>query len=365
MKKICFITPTSQQIIGFRKSLILELQKEGHCVSAITFDDQNKEQVQALGVELYCVRTANRSLNPFRTLTLKSKLAKVIKQLKPDIVFTFMVKPNTFGVLAAHKAGIENVYSKVEGAGDVFIKNGLKWKIIRKIVCHLYKKAFKFSKKVFFLNNDDKAEFIERKLVKEEQCAVIHGIGVDLDRFQYRTIVQFNTFIMLSRLLKTKGVYEYCKAAREVKQKYTDATFYLAGVEEDIKVKDLQEYIDDNSIVYLGELKDVIPFLEKSTVNVLPSYREGFGLVNAEAAAIGRPSITCDTNGTRDTIIDGISGFLVKVASVNDIAEKMIYFIENPEQADIMGQNARKFAEENFDAHIINEKIVQIVLMSF
>ena len=147
-----------------------------------------------------------------------------------------------------------------------------------------------------------------------------------------------------------------------MKQKYFDTTFYLAGREEDINVKDIQEYIDDNSIAYLGELKDVIPFLEQSTVNVLPSYREGFGLVNAEAAAIGRPSITCDTNGTRDTIIDGSSGFLVKVESVGDIVEKMIYFIENPEQANIMGQNARKFAEENFDANIINKKIIQTVI---
>ncbi|MBR1675961.1 MAG: glycosyltransferase family 4 protein [Clostridia bacterium] len=362
MKKICFITPTSQQIIGFRKSLILKLQKEGHCISAITFDEEHREQVEDLDVELHCVQAANRSINPFQTLSLKNSITKIIKQVSPDIVFTFMVKPNTFGVLAAHEAGIENIYSMVEGAGDVFIKNGLKWKLIRKIVCYLYKKAFKYSKKVFFLNNDDKAEFIERKLVKEEQCEIIHGVGIDFDRFQYKPILQFNTFIMLSRLLKTKGVYEYCKAARKVKQKYTDTTFYLAGSEEDIKVKDLQEYIDDNSIVYLGKLKDVIPFLEKSTVNVLPSYREGFGLVNAEAAAIGRPSITCDTNGTRDTIIDEVTGFLVKVASVDAIVEKMIFFIENPEQAVIMGQNARKFAEANFDISLVNKKIIQIAI---
>ena len=170
---------------------------------------------------------------------------------------------------------------------------------------------------------------------------------------------------MLSRLLETKGVFEYCKAARKVKQKYTDTTFYLAGREEDINVKDIQEYIDDNSIVYLGVLNDVIPFLEKSTVNVLPSYREGFGLVNAEAAAIGRPSITCDTNGTRDTILDGFSGFLVRVANVDDIAEKMIYFIENPEQVVIMGQNARKFAEDNFAVNKINAQIGNVILKHY
>ncbi len=359
MKKICFITPTSQQIIGFRKSLILKLQKEGHCISAITFDDKNREQIEALGVELFCVQAANRSINPFQTLSLKKSITKIIKQVSPDIVFTFMLKPNTFGVLAAYKAGVENIYSMVEGAGDVFIKNGLRWKFIRKIVCHLYKKSFKHSKKIFFLNNDDKAEFMERKLVKAEQCEMIHGIGVDLEHFAYKPIENYNNFIMIARLLRTKGVLEYCEAARIVKQKYPDTNFFLVGGEVELTAQDIKEYIDDQSVEYVGAVKDVREFIEKAAVNILPSYREGFGLVNAESAAMGRPSITCDTNGTRDTVIDGYNGFLVRVGNVQDIVDRVIFFIEHKQIIPEMGKNARQFAEKNFDVNVISSFILE------
>ena len=199
-----------------------------------------------------------------------------------------MLKPNVFGVRAAKKASVKNVFSMVEGAGDVFIYNSLKWKVIRFVVCKLYRCSFKNSKKVFFLNEDDKNEFISRKLVKAEQCEIIHGVGVDLTKFIYAPIENKNRFLMVARMLKTKGVFEYCEAARLVKQKYPQAEFHYVGPEGTVAVADIKEYIDDGSIVYHGAQKDVKAFYQSCCVNVLPSYREGFGLVNAEAAAVGR-----------------------------------------------------------------------------
>ena len=354
---ILFICTTSNQIITFRKSLIKELQNRGNKVSAIAFDEDYKAQVNEMGVDLYCVSAANRSLNPFQTLALKGRITKIIKQLSPDMVFTFMLKPNTFGVLAAHKAGIENIYSMVEGAGDVFIKNGFKWKVIRSVVCRLYKKAFKFSKKVFFLNNDDKAEFIERKLVKEEQCEVVHGIGVDLERFTYKPVKNNRTFLMIARMLKTKGVFEYCECARIVKQKYPDAVFNYLGAEGDVKVVDIDEYITDGSINYLGTTKDVRPFIEDCSLYLLPSYREGMPVSIMEAQAVGRGVITSNSVGCKDTVIDGYNGFLIEKKDVKAMAEKCIYAIEHFDEIAVMGQNARKFAKENFDCNKINEKI--------
>ena len=359
---ILFITPTSTQIIGFRKSLILELQSRGHKVSAIAFDEDNREQVERLGVDLFYVKAQNRSLNIIQTLTLKKRIARAIYEQNPDIVFTFMLKPNTFGVLAANKARINNIYSMVEGAGDVFIKNGLKWKLIRKIVCHLYRKSFRLSKKVFFLNNDDKAEFIERKLVNEKQCEVVYGIGVDLEHFAYKPVKNDRTFLMIARMLKTKGVFEYCECARLVKQKYPDAVFNYLGAEGDIKLSDIDEHIKDSSINYLGTTNDVRPYLENSTVYVLPSYREGMPVSIMEAESIGRGIIAFDTNGCRDTVIDGYNGFLVGKKDVKTMAEKCIYAIEHFEEMILMGQNARKFAEKNFDANRINEEIIQTII---
>lgn len=362
MKKILLICGTSQTVLNFRVGLIRALQAEDIEVSVITLDSVFKKEIVALNVDFYCVEDKNRSLNPFKILSLKNKYCKIIKEVKPDIVFTFMLKPNTFGVLAAKKAGVKNIYSMVEGAGDVFINNGLKWKFIRKVVCGLYKKAFKNSKKVFFLNNDDKAEFIQRKLVKKEQCEIIHGIGVDLEKFAYKPIKNHRTFLMVARMLKTKGVYEYCKCARIVKQKYPDAVFNYLGAEGTVTLADIKEYIDDGSINYLGTTTDVRPYLEDALLLLLSSYREGMPMSIMEAEAVGRGIITSNGVGCRDTVVDGYNGFIVPRGYYEQMAEKVIWCIEHPEEAEQMGKNARVFAEENFDEKKINEFLLSKLL---
>lgn len=359
--KILLICLTSNQIVTFRKSLIERFQSDGHDVYAITFDDEQRELVESRGVKLFCVNGSNRSLNPFKILTLRKEYQKIIEEVNPDIVFTFMLKPNIFGVRAAKKAGVNKIFSMVEGAGDVFINNGIKWKMIRYVICKMYRRSFRYSNKVVFLNNDDKAEFIARKLVKEEQCEIVSGIGVDLERFEYRPMKNDRTFIMIARMLRTKGVLEYCKAARIVKQQYPDAVFNYLGAEGTLKVSDIQEYIDDGIINYLGTTKDVRPYFEDARVNVLPSYREGFGLVNAEAGAIGRPTITCDTVGSRDTVTNGYNGFLVNVGDYEALAEKIIWCIEHPDEVEEMGKNSRKMAEEKFNVNVINDKLINII----
>ena len=358
---ILLICSNSSVVVTFRKKLIEKLQKNGHSVSALVFDRENENQIKELGVSFYCINDANRSLNPFKVLSLANRYSKIIKEINPDLVFTFMLKPNIYGVQGAKKAGYSNIYSMVEGTGDVFIYNSLKWKLIRKYVCHGYKKAFKHSKKVFFLNNDDKSEFVKRGLVKDEQCEIVHGIGIDLEKFAYQPIENTTTFLMIARLLKTKGVIEYCEAGMEVKIKFPEAVFNLVGPEGTIKAEDLREYTENGIINYLGATKDVRPYIKECSVNVLPSYKEGLGLVNAEAGAIGRASITCDTNGTRDTVKDGYNGFLVPVGDSRAIAEKMIYFLENPNKITEMGQNARKHAEMNYNQKEINEKICCVI----
>lgn len=361
MKKILLLCVTSQNVVTFRTRLIKTLQEKDFAVSIIAFDDEYKEEIGKLNVNFYCIKEENRGVNPLKILSLKGKYKKLIKKINPDIVFTFMLKPNTFGVLAAKEVGIKNIYSMVEGVGDVFVNNGLKWQIIRFVVCKLYKKAFKLSKKVFFLNNDDKAEFIERKLVQERQGEVIHGIGVDLERFAFKPVKNDRTFLMVARMLETKGVYEYCKCARFVKQKYPDAVFNYLGVEGTVKLSDIQEYIDDGSIKYLGTTKDVRPHLENCLVLLLPSYREGMPMSIMEAEAVGRVIITTNNVGCRETVIDGHNGFLVAQKDYEAMAEKCIWAIENFEQAKEMGRKAREFAEENFDSEKINQYIYEII----
>lgn len=361
MNKITLICVTSQSVITFRLGLIKTLLENGYEVSVIAFDSEYEKKISELGVDFYCVEDSNRSINPLRIISLKSRYKKIIKKISPDVVFTFMLKPNIFGVMAAKSGGVKRIFSMVEGAGDVFINNSVKWKLIRIVVCCLYRRAFRYSKKVFFLNNDDKNEFVSRRLVKREQCELIPGIGVDLDRFAQKPLKNYNTFLMVARMLKTKGTIEYCECARRVREKHPNAVFNYLGAEGNLTLNDIQAYIDDGSINYLGTTKDVRPFLEDCTCFVLPSYREGCSMSVMEAEAVGRCIITTDSVGCRDTVSDGYNGFIVPCCDIESLVEKCCYVFSHFEDAELMGEKSREYAENKFAQNIINQRICNIV----
>ena len=362
MKKITLIITGSSNIFNFRYNLILKL-KEEYEVSVIAFDDAMTERAEKeLGINVYCVNSNNRSTGIVDNLTLVGKISKLLKLIGPDKVFTFQLKPNTFGILAARKAGVKEIYSMVEGAGDVFIQKGLKWAMIRKIVCTLYRTAFRNSKKVIFLNKDDRKEFLDRKLVKPNQVELIPGIGVDLEKFAFKPVRNHRTFLMIARMLTTKGVFDYCEVARRVKRKYPDAVFNYLGAEGTVKLADIKEYIDDGSVNYLGVTTDVRPYLEETLLLLLlSSYREGMPMSIMEAEAVGRAIITTDSVGCRDSIEDGYNGFIVKLHDIDSAVEKVEFFIEHPEEGERMGRNSRELAERKFDQRRINIILVDII----
>lgn len=361
-KKILIVCPASRDIITFRKNLIFLLREKQYKVSTIAFDEEYRNEIEDLGVDHYVVKDDNRGLNPIKILSLESRYKKIIKKISPKIVFTFELKPNIFAVKAANSLNIEKIFSMVEGGGDVFGQSGFKWFIIRNVVCKLLKVALKYSQKVFFINYDDKSEFINRKIVKEKQTEVIPGVGIDIEYFSYKPICNYNKFLMVSRMIKAKGVFDYCKAARIVKKNYPNAIFNYLGGEGTVKIADIQEFLDDGSINYLGTTKDVRTYYEDCSVQVLPTYyREGLVLVNVEAGAVGRPTITCNVIGAKDTVKDGYNGFFVKPQDPQDLAEKMIYFLENPQKIIEMGLNNRKFVEEKFEQKKINNYIINVI----
>lgn len=359
-EKITLIVNTSAAIKGFRYNLILKL-KELYEVSVIAFDDKYKAFAEEMNISLYSVTASNRSVAVKENLTLISKLRQIIRQISPDIVFTFQLKPNTFGVIAAHKAGVKRIFSMVEGAGDPFINTGLKWASIRFVVCSLYRRALKYADKVIFLNKDDQKEFIDRKLVKADRTIVIPGIGVDLERFTFKPVKNYKNVLMIARMLKTKGVLDYCKVAREVKKTHPDVTFNYLGAEGTVKLSDIQEYIDEGSINYLGTTNDVRPYLAECSLLMLLSYREGMPMSVMEAEATGRAIITTDTIGCRDAIRNEYNGVLVKLHDVDQTVEKVCRFIDHPDQIAVMGENSRNFAKKNFDKQIINRRIISII----
>ena len=353
-QKILLICNKTVDVMNFRRGLIETLQKNDYEVFVIAFDEQRRADIEALGVQFFCIADKNRSVNPLRILSLKGKYVKLIRQIRPDIVFTFALKPNIFGVAAAKTAGVKKIFAMVEGAGDVFINDSLKWKIVRAFVCWQYKKSFRHANKVFFLNEDDKAEFLSRRLVQPAQCEIIHGIGVDLERFAFCPIENYRTFLMVARMLKTKGVMEYCEVARRVRKKYPDAVFNYLGAEGTVKVSDIQEYIDDGSIRYLGTTNDVRAYLQESTAMILLSRREGMPMSIMEAESIGRVIITTDNVGCKDTVVEKYNGFLVQTGDIEATVERAVWIIEHPEETAEMCKNSREFAKSHFDKNTIN-----------
>lgn len=361
MSKITLISNRNYSVKKFRMGLIKALLKEGYDVSLIIIEDSD-ERLNIDNVDLYYINENNRSINPFNKLRLQKQIEEILNNIKPDKVFTFQLSPNIFGAIAAHNCGINNIFSMVEGAGDVFIYNTFKWKIIRFFTCVLLKESFKNCNKVFFLNNDDKNEFIDRKLVKQEQCIVIPGIGVDTDYFAYKPITNTNTFLMVARMMPAKGVLEYCEAARIVKKTHSEAVFNYVGEEFTLTKKDIQEYIDDGSINYFGWIEDVRPYYENCFVSSSSSsYREGMPMTLLEAASTGRAIIASNNIGTKEIVKDCYNGFLTKPHNPKDLAEKMIYALENVEKMKTFGKNARNYAVTNFDYRKINKQILAII----
>jgi glycosyltransferase involved in cell wall biosynthesis len=239
-------------------------------------------------------------------------------------------------------------------------------KTIRKFTSFLYKKAFKCCSKVIFQNQDDLHTFVDHGYLSIEKTAHVYGSGVNMARFKYTEIPTPIVFLMIGRIIKEKGVFEYSKAARIVKEKFPQAKFLLIGGLDksfgSIKSEDLFPYIEDESIEYLGEVSDVTYHLEKCRFFVLPTYyREGLPRTILEAMAIGRPIITTDWPGCRDAVKDGENGFLVKPMDVIKLAEKMIFLIENPIIAEQFAKKGYQFCKENFDVSIVNSEMLEIM----
>lgn len=375
INKVVVIGTTGSGLVGFRKDLIKALIADGHQVHtfAMSYTDQQYNQVLEMGAipETY---TLNRTgINPLSDLFATVKLAKKIKKIQPDLVFSYFSKPVIFGTLAAKLAGVPRRIAMLEGLGFTFTEqpNGLlfKTKIIRAVQVLLYRLAFPFLDRIIFLNPDDPVDLVEKYKLKVKQVSVLGGIGLNLADYPY-SVPQSQPvrFIFIGRLLAEKGINEYIAAARLVKQQYPKAEFVvLGGLDEGnpggLTQQTLDSYIDQNIVIYPGHVNNVHEWLADSSVFVLPSYyREGVPRSTQEAMAIGRAVITTDVPGCRETVVDGVNGFFVPPWSPEQLAEKMIRFIEQPELIEQMGKESYRIAQEKFDAQEVNERLVGMLL---
>jgi glycosyltransferase involved in cell wall biosynthesis len=276
-----------------------------------------------------------------------------------------MVKPIIYGSLAARLAGVPAIYSMVEGAGYVFAGQSRLRILLRTAVKPLYRLALASNRCVFFLNPDDKRLFQTQGLVQRpEHSVLLDGIGVDLDWYAEAPFPSQISFLLIARLIRDKGIPEYVAAARLVKARHPEVRFRLVGWIDDnpsaIHEGELRAWIEEGTIEYLGKLDDVRPALADASVFVLPSYYpEGLPRTIMEAMATGRPIITTDAPGCRETVIPGRNGYLAPVRDVPALADAMLRFIEQPELIAPMGRESRRIAQAKYDVHRLNQRILE------
>ena len=373
--KIALVGTTAACVYGFRADLIKALVAAGHEVYALAldYDEKSREKVQKLGALTVDYSFSRTGLNPFSDIANTLKLAKILKQIKPELVFSYFSKPVIFGTFAAVLAGVKRRVGMLEGLGYVFTDTpsgtGYKLRVLRQVQALLYRLSFPFLERIIFLNPDDPVDLIDKYRITVKRVDVLGAIGLNLQDYPYSPTVAKApiSFLFIGRLLAEKGVNEYVAAARLVKERYPQTRFVmLGGLDEEnpggLSAATLKQLVEDGLVVHPGHVSNVVDWIIESDVFVLPSYyREGVPRSTQEAMAVGRAVITTDGPGCRETVVDGVNGFLVPRWSAQKLAEKMLFIIEHPERLEKMGQESYRMAQETFDAQEVNQRLLNLL----
>ncbi|MEO6289509.1 MAG: glycosyltransferase family 4 protein, partial [Ginsengibacter sp.] len=322
--------------------------------------------VEKMGLKVFNVGSGN--LNPFKVARYIYNLRKALKKIKPDICLTFSIRPAIWGNLITRQLSIPTI-TNITGVGPLFISKSIVYRSART----MYRNALKETKKVFFQNYDDMNLFIERKFVDPVVAERIPGSGVDYHKFQPIILKEKDPdtfiFLFIGRLIKDKGIFEYINAARITRKKYPNTIFNVIGPfwtqnlrTNTITHSQLQNWIDEGVIDYLGEKKDVRKFIAEADCIVLPSYREGTSNILLEAASMEKPVITTNTTGCKEIVEDEVTGLLCRVKDDIDLAKKMEEMLMlGAEKRNIMGQKARVKIIKEYDKQIVIDAYLKAI----
>ncbi|HEJ7880474.1 TPA: glycosyltransferase family 4 protein [Serratia marcescens] len=372
--KIALIGTAANCVVGFRADLIKSLHQQGHTVYALAldYDDNTRMQVTNLGAIPVDYKFSRTGLNPLKDFLDTYALSKQLKRLAPDLVFSYFSKPSIFGTLAAVMAGVKKRYAMLEGLGYLFTEQpqgvSRKVRLLKKIQVMLYRCIFPSLDALILLNPDDRHDLLVNCKINVKQAHVLGGIGLNLADYPFTPPPTSPvSFIFIARLLAEKGVHEYVAAAKIVKAKYPETRFYMLGAIDtqnpgSLTVKCLNNLIEDDIIIAPGHVSNVAEWIAKSSVFVLPSYyREGIPRSTQEAMAMGRAVLSTDVPGCRETVVQGVNGYLVKRWSHAELAEKMCELIENPQKITDMGLASYQLAQERFDADKVNNRLLELL----
>lgn len=364
MKTVLFTANSAWNLDNFRAAIIDALLERGDRVIAVGSMDGASTNLEERGCAFHPVRIDPKGVNPVSDLLLMRKLRALYAKLDPDIVLHFTIKPVIYGTLAARANRIPAL-NTITGLGTAFIRQT--W--ITHAVEMLYRHSLAGPRPVIFQNPDDLAVFRERRLVTENPCVLVPGSGVDTDAFSQLDLPGADqvTFLLISRLLADKGVIEFAEAARVIRRDYPNARFQILGPlgvanRTAIREDQLESWVKEGIVEYLGETDDIRPFVAQSHCIVLPSYREGFSRVLLEACAMGRPIITTDVPGCRDIVTDGVNGFLCQPRDAGSLTGAFRRFLDlDDRQYHEFAAAARARAVEDFDSRFVVRRYLELI----
>ncbi len=365
--RIAVIASLPASLLNLRGPLLRALVAAGHEVVALAPDGDldTIRRLAAIGVGFRPIPLARRGRDPFADLRLVWRLQRVLRALAPDAVLAYTIKPVVYGGLAARLAGVPAFHAMITGLGHTFAGETAGQRALRVVSASLYRLGLARARSVFFQNPDDQALFTAWRLVPQgAHVARIAGSGVDLTHFTPAApVVDGPVYLLLARLLEAKGIRDYVEAARLVRRSHPGAVFRLLGPFEDgpggVPHAQIAAWQAEGIIEYLGEAADVRPAIAAASVVVLPSYyREGVPRSLLEGLAMGRPLVTTDATGCRETVVDGENGWLVPPRAPAALARAMARFAEEPALIAEMGARSLAFARRIFDVTQVNAAIL-------
>lgn len=358
--KIMVLSSFTTSLFWFRIDMMKSFLTAGCEVVAVGDGPEGEwePKFRELGIRYRQIPVQRNGMNPMHDLKTLWALFRLLGQERPDKIFSYQAKTVIYGGIAAWLRGIRDVYPMIAGVGSAFLGEGFKRKLLRAVLVAEYKLGLKNAKKIFFQNRDDLKVFADNRILTEDRVVMVNGSGVNLDQFPVTELPEKVSFLCISRLIRDKGVWEYLEACREIRKRHPEVGCVLVGSFDTnpsaIRPEELQPFIDDGSAAYVGPQKNVAPYLQNCTAYVLPSYHEGTPKTVLEAMASGRPVITTDAPGCRETVTDGVNGYLVPVKDVDAIVEAMEKMIAQPSENVRMAKNARQIAEEKYDVNKVN-----------
>ncbi len=368
-KTIIFTSQLDANLLKFRLPVMLDLKAKGWRVVAMVPKGNYSKQFEDHKFDTFWIPVKRRSINPFNEIRTIWKFFQGIKAIQPDIVHAFTIKPNIYASIISRLVGVKKIVASITGMGAIYSGTSIKARFMQFILDTLYRLVGIFSHHIMFQNSDDLEYFIKNRMVKARKASCIKGSGIDTSIWtkSNHNIGFPIRFILIARLLRTKGILDYCEAAKIIKSKYSDqASFYLLGDvdpgnPDSLAKKDVQPYIDNKDISFLGWIDNIQEQLDNKDVFVLPSYyREGIPRTGIEASSMSMPIITTNSIGCRELVDDRINGILVSPKSTQELVSAMSLFIENPELIQSMGNESRKKAIQEFDIKKVIDQYIQL-----